>query len=256
VPGSVVHPSNYGNTPPSGIHYGAAAAPTTLGASAGEVQPKRGKAGFIIAGVLVVAAAGAGIAIVMTGKDVPANSGSAAASGSDPSTGSAGSSQIATPGSNERTVDKGSAGSAVTPPPPNTGSAGSAGSAAPQVGSAGSGSAVVEEPKLSTITLTTTPAGAEIFVDGVDQNKKTPAPFDVPRDKHAVTITLKLDRYEDVVLRNFSVDANVTDTLPAMKKKSGGTGRVPGAGNKGNTGNTGNKGGSGRRDDSGLERPE
>src|SRR3954470_7729052 len=73
VPGSVVHPSNYGNTPPSGIHYGAAAAPTTLGASAGEVQPKRGKAGFIIAGVLVVAAAGAGIAIVMTGKDVPAN---------------------------------------------------------------------------------------------------------------------------------------------------------------------------------------
>ena len=74
---------------------------------------------------------------------------------------------------------------AGTPPRPagsaGSGDTGSAGSATAQVGarqgSAGTGSAgsaAVVPPTVSQITLTTKPAGAEIFVDNGDQKKKTP----------------------------------------------------------------------------------
>ena len=255
VPGTLAQPSGIYGTPPSGIHYGAVPAPTTLGAAAGQVQPRRSKTGFLIAGVLVLAAAGAGIAVVMTGKDVPA------AGSSDPGSNVAGSNEVVTPGSNDKTVDKGSAttgsastGSATTGSA-STGSAstGSASTGSASTGSASTGSAagsavIPEEPKVSTITLTTTPSGAAIFVDGVDQKKRTPEPFEVPRDKKAVTITLKLEKYQDIVLRNFSVDGDVTDKYTMKRKSSGGTGR--------GSGNTGRGSGSGRRDDTGLERPD
>ena len=78
----------------------------------------------------------------------------------------------------------------------------------------------------------------------------TPQPIEVPRDKKTVTITLRLDKYQDRVLKNLSVESDVNDTFELKKKSSG----VPG---KGGTGKGSGKGsGSGRKDDSGLERPE
>jgi serine/threonine-protein kinase len=263
VPGTLQQPSGIYNQTPSGIYPGATPAPTTLGAAAGQVTGKKSRAPFLIAGILVVAGAGAGIAIVMSGKSV--ESGGTTQGSGDIGSNTAGSNDVVTPpltGSGDKTVDKGSAatgsgGSAVT-------AAGSGGSAVTQVGSAGSagsagaGSAVVvpEVPKVSVLTFTTTPAGASIWIDGVDTKKKTPEPVEVPRDKHAVVITFKLDKYEDVVLKNFSVDGDVTDKFP-MKKKSSSSGQS-GKGNtgKGNTG-TGKGSGSGKKgNDTGLERPD
>ena len=265
VPGTLQHPSGiYGGTP-SGIYQGATPAPTTLGAAAGQVGggKKKSRAPFLIAGILVVAGAGAGIAIVMTGKDV--KSGNGTTQGTDDNGSAAGSNAVVTPppnGSGDKTVDRGSAatpqtgsaGSAVTP------QTGSAGSAVTQVGSAGSaGSAVVvpEAPKVSVLTFTTTPAGAAIWIDGVDSKKKTPEPVEVPREKHAVVITFKLDKYEDVVLKNFSVDGDVTDKFPMKKKSSSSSGQTgKGTTGKGNTG-TGKGSGSGKKgNDTGLERPD
>ncbi len=251
-PGTLQPPSGiYGQTP-SGIYQGSTPVPTTLGAAAGQVTPKKSRAPFLIAGVLVVAGAGAGIAIVMSGKSSKPGNEPAIAS-NDPGSAAVGSNAVVTPppnGSGDKTVDKGSA---------DKGSA-DKGSAAAQNGSAGSaGSAAViipEVPKVSVLTFTTTPAGAEIFIDGVDTKKKTPEPVEVPREKHAVVITFKLDKYEDVVLKNFSVDADVTDKFP-MKKKSSSSGQS-GKGNtgKGNTG-TGKGSGSGKKgNDTGLERPD
>ena len=256
VPGTMQPASGYGTpTPGSGIYGsspsgvyppGSTPAPTTLGSAAGQVTPKKGKTGFLIAGLLVVGAAGAGIAVVLSGKSVESGGGTT-------QTADAAVQSPVTPGSNDKTVDRGSAGSATTPQTPQTGSAGSA--ATPQVGSAGSaGSAVVpEEPKISVITLTTTPPGAAIYIDGIDSGKVTPQPIEVPKDKKAVTITLRLDKYQDKVLKNYSVESDVNDTFE-LKKKSGGTVKV----NTGGTGkgSAGKGSGSGRKDDTGLERPD
>ncbi len=251
VPGTLAHPSGIYGPSPSGIHYGAVPAPTTLGAATGQAPPRRSRTGFLIAGVLVLAAAGAGIAIVMTGKDVPASGSGTASGSSETGSDTLGSNAVATPGSNDRTVDKGSAATGSASAGSAAGSAstaaGSASTGSASTGSAAGSAVIPEEPKVSTITLTTTPPGAAIFVDGVDQKKKTPEPFEVPRDKNAVTITLKLEKYQDIVLKNFSVDADVADQI-TMKRKSSGTGR--------GTGNTGRGSGSGRRDDTGLERPD
>ena len=267
VPGTLQQPSGiYGSQTPSGIYQGTTPVPTTLGAAAGQVTGrKKSRAPFLIAGILVVAGAGAGVAIVMSGKDSKAGAGTTQGS-DDLGSASTGSDSL-TPqpnGSGDKTVDKGSAttppptgsaGSAATPP---TGSGGSAGSAVAQVGSAGSAAVVVPEvPKVSVLTFTTTPPGAAIWIDGVDTKKKTPEPVEVPRDKHAVVITFKLDKYEDVVLKNFSVDADVADKFPMKKKSSSSSGQT-GKGNtgKGNTG-TGKGSGSGKKgNDTGLERPD
>ena len=243
LPGSLTPPSGIYGPPPSGIYPpGSAPTPTTLGSAAGQVSPKKGKAGFLIAGLLVVGAAGAGIAVVASGKDVESGGG-----GTTQTADAAVEQPPVTPGSNEKTVDRGSAAT------PQTGSAGSAtpqtGSAAPQVGSAGS-AAIPEEPTVSVITLTTTPPGAAIYIDGIDTGKVTPQPIEVPREKKAVTITLRLDRYQDKVLKNLSVDSDVNDTFE-LKKKSSGTGKGTGTG-KG----SGKGSGSGRKDDTGLERPD
>ena len=49
-------------------------------------------------------------------------------------------------------------------------------------------------PDMAKVTLQTTPPGAEIFVENVDQNAKTPSSIQLPRGK-AVKISFKLDGY-------------------------------------------------------------
>ncbi len=274
APGTLQPPSGIyaGQTPASGIYPpGSTPVPTTLGASAGQVTPgKKSKVPFLIAGVLVIAGAGAGVAVVMSGgKDDKAGGQGSGETGS-----ATGSNDVTTPptGSGDKTVDKGSASGSATTPPNGSGTttaqvgsaAGSAATGSAGTGSAATGSAatgsnagsavIPDAPKVSVLTFTTTPPGAAIWIDGVDTKKKTPEPVEVPRDKHAVLITFKLDRYEDVVLKNFSVDQDVTDSFPMKKKSSSVTGK--GNTGKGNTG-TGKGSGTGTKgNDTGLERPD
>ncbi len=117
------YPATGRYTPPPGtLGMAAAPNPTTLSSAAGqEVVRPRGKTGFVIAGVLVVGAAIAGVVVVMSGKkDRIATAGSGAV-GSDVQmhVGSA------EPVGSAMTVEHGSAGSAVVVT--NVGSAGSAG---------------------------------------------------------------------------------------------------------------------------------
>ena len=294
VPGSLHAPSGIyppGTSPsgiyppgasPSGIYSPSTPAPTTLGAAAGQVQARRGKTGFLIGAVLVLAAAGAGIAIVVTGKTVD--------KGTEVSAGSAGSADVgsANAGSDDHTVDRGSAGSAdagsanagsanagsadagsanagsanagsANAGSANAGSAdagsanaGSASELTADAGSANTGSAATQDgsaagsaaaPATSKITLTSTPAGAAIWVDGKDTGKRTPSSFEVDKAKGAVTVTLKLAQHDDLVLRKFKVTDDVTKPVKLAKKRTGTT--TPGRGS-----------GSGRKDDTTLERPE
>jgi serine/threonine-protein kinase len=187
--------------------------PTTLGASAGEVRPSGAKKGFLILGGFVVAAAAAAIVVVLSqgGKpELPAVGGSGsqiAESGSDGSAGTP--ADPAGKGSQAAGTDPGPG--SGTGPGPGTGSAatvepgggsqaaGSAGSAADAGSDAGSGSAPNPTlPELAKITLTTKPAGARIFVDGVELAERTPQPFTLPRGKKRVKVSLRLPSYEDL----------------------------------------------------------
>ncbi len=248
TPGAAAYPTPAPITPGTATYP--TPSPTTLSAAAGQVSPARSKTGLLIAGLLVVAGAGVGIAVVLMGKtaetSAPTTGIAAAGAGSDRAGG-------------DKTVEHGSA---ATPAPrgSNAGSAGSDGVATGSAGSgsAGSGSAGSADPvpaiEISTIRLTTKPSGAAIFIDGEDQHKKTPEPFQVPRSKHAVTITLKLDKYEDLTLRNFSVDNDVVDDYSLVKKRASGAPPTRG-GNTGRGNNTG-RGSTTRPNDTGLERPD
>jgi hypothetical protein len=244
----------YGS-PPSGIYGHTTPVPTTLGAAAGEVRPGKSKAGFLIAGLLVLIAAGVGIAIVVTGKKVEGEgSGSAVAAGvthdagsssmsvehdSGTATGSAEGSAGTATGSAGATT--GSAGTTTGSAGTTTGSAGTTtGSATTQVGSAGS---TPDVPTMSTITLTSTPSGAAIWIDGKDTGKKTPSPVEVERARGAVTITFKLAGHDDVILKKVSVAADAAKSAKLAKR--GPIRTNPGRGS-----------GSGRVDDTKLERPE
>jgi len=253
-------------TPPPGslTNSGVVAqSPTTLSAATGQVSAPRGKTGFVIAGVLVVGAAIAGVAVVLSGGSKKS---------AEPGTGSA---EIATPGSGSAgsgtvmTVQHGSAGSAVTPNTgsavvPTTGSAtgsavatnaGSAGSAvSPNTGSAatpntgsGTGSAAVL-PAVATLTLTSTPDGADIFINSAPTGKKTPATLQLPKTGK-VTIGFRLKGYEDLFIKEVALDSD-TITKDATLHKShsgGGTG-------KGSAHGTGK--GSAKACDTCLERPD
>jgi len=268
VPGSI--------SPPSGIYGHTSPAPTTLGAAAGEVQRGRSKTGFVIAALLVLVAAGVGVAIVVTGQKVDhggevagGDHGSAVAAGggsaikivergsadtgsADTGSATTGSATTGSASTGSATTGSASTGSASTGSAAtgsaSTGSAdaGSAaqagsGSAELQVGSAGGSAAV---PAISTITLSSTPAGAAIWIDGKDTGKRTPSPIEVDKARGAVTITFKLALHEDFVLRKLPVRGDVTKAVKLTKKRVTGT-TSPGRGS-----------GSGRTNDTTLERPE
>ena len=238
-PGSLGSPvTGHGNyaTPP----------PTTLGGAAGEYQQPRSKAGFMIAGLLVCVAAGVGIAIVMHDQGKPTEPTPAVATGTDtPAGGSDTTTHGVTP-----TIDASVAPVAVDAEVARVAiDAGDMTVAHGSGAGSDSGSATPSVPETATITLTTMPAGAEIFVDGVDQHKKTPEPFSVSRKLAAVAITLKLDGYHEMTIKSFAVADNATQTF-ALRKKSTvviphGTG--PGKGSA--TTPT-------HHDDTGLERPD
>jgi hypothetical protein len=138
----------------------------------------------------------------------------------------------------------GTPGSAVTSPAgSNTPAAGSvggsaevhAGSDGARTGSeAGSGGKEVAVDALSEIEVTSTPAGAQIFVDGVDTGKVTPSTLSIPNKPgmKPISITLRRKGYHDFTFKD--VDASKDSQQPADLVKAGsGTGRrIKGSGNK------------------------
>ena len=223
LPGALQTPSGiYQPTPAPGSVHGATPAPTTLGAAAGQVEGKRGKAGFIVAAILILAGAGVAIAVVAGGgkKDEgePADKPVVAVADAMPAV---------TPDAQERTVPPADAAAAVVDAAPLTIDA-------------------PPTPSLATIKIVSKPAGAAIFLDGKDSGQKTPAELPFDKTLGNVEITLKLDRYEELT-KSISVTADATETL-TLKKKSSGSSRPT---------NPGRGSGSNRRPDGdGLERPE
>ena len=246
-------------------------APTTLSAATGQVSASRGKTGFVIAGVLVVGAAIAGVAVVLS-------------NGGKKTEGAGSGSEVATVGSsgsaNVMTVEHGSAGSAVTTgsaTPTHTGSAttatntgsantGSAavatttGSATTTTGSAttntgtgtgsatGSGAGSTVLPAVVTLTLTSTPDGAELFLNGAPTGKKTPATLQVPKTGK-VTIGYRLKGYDDLFLKEVALDSDAITKDATLKKSHSGGGT--GHGSAHGTGK-----GSAKQCDTCLERPD
>jgi serine/threonine-protein kinase len=236
--------------PPSGIHP----KPTTLGAAAGEVQAGAGKRfGIILAVALLLIGAGTGVYLATRDRgetpdpDPALGSGSGSALVADLGSGSA-------MGTIEDPIDDpgpGSGSAAVQDPGPGSGSAAvkdpgqdpgpGSGSAAikdpgqdPGPGS-GSATTTVPERKLVKLKITTTPAGATVFLD----NKKlgiTPGTFEVPKGKGKGKLEIKLRGY-DANTEKIALDQSFERTIVLKKKRSGNTG------NTGNTGSTGNTGG-------------
>ena len=222
--------------------------PTTLGGSTGEVRPSGAKKGFLILAGLVVAAAVAAIVVVISGGKAPVvadgGSGSAiAGSGSSGSGSGSSGSAIADSGS-------GGSGSAGAVGDPGKGSdAGSGHTVGPGSGSqaagsatgsadAGSGSAAPPPtlPQTAKLTLTTRPAGARIFVDGVEQAERTPQPITVPRDGKRLKIVLRAPGYEDLEVPVTADGDRTSDYVLKLKKR----GQLPdpkrGSGSKGSGG--------------------
>jgi serine/threonine-protein kinase len=215
------------------------ASPTTLSAAAGQVQSSKSKTPFVIAAALVIALAGGGVFLALNGKKS-----NTIADQPEPDTGS------------EKVVamDKGSAGSAavVTPPPVTPDAAvvpvavdAAVAVATPDAGvkevTVNKGSAAVLEPQTASLTVTSVPSGADIFINGkLIPDKKTPATLTLPRGDYKVSVKAKghAEFKKTVSLKTDKL------TLEApLKKYTGGTG--PGSGK-----------GSGKQCDTCLERPD
>jgi len=220
-------------TPPPGtLTPGVTPSPTTLGAAAGQVQPQRSRTPFFIAAGLVVAlTAGAVFFILSNKKSEP---GTAAATGSQ---------QVQQPPQPP-----------PQPPPPSKGS--DVGSAAVATGSA-TGSAVTAPEKgsavtppthpdvtLSAVSITSTPSGADILINGAPIGKKTPSTLQLP--KVDVTLTLRLKGYEDMRKALVIKDDKVAFEAPLKQKKSSSS----------HSTTTGKKGSGTKSCDTCLERPD
>ena len=204
-------------------------APTTMSSAAGSrmgmaapaTQSRTGM--YVAAGIGVVVAAIVAIVIVVTGKDklpatgsntasdgsakVAVETGSGSSAGSNPgsSADSSGSAVAANAGSGSAVAANAGSGSAVTantgsgstqPTIPEPGSGSAAGSAAGSNAGSGTGSQTVAEDEKVDIDVVSTPAGARIYIDGVDTGKSTPATLNLPKTQgKKVNVSLKLKSY-------------------------------------------------------------
>jgi hypothetical protein len=230
--------------------------PTTLSAAAGEVHPPKSKLPFMIGGGVVIAAATVGVMLVLSkgGAKDAEGSGSSAAVKVLP-----GSDIPPPPAGSDKTVAKGSDTHVATGSDTHA-AKGSDTNVAP-----GNGSAVVVvpppvEPMTTKIAVHSKPPGAEILLDGIDQNKVTDATLEVPRAKKTVTITLRLKNYDELVVKDLALDKpELTETLALRKKHAGGgtaTVVVPGKGSGSATTTTTKGNGSTKSCDTCLERPD
>jgi serine/threonine protein kinase len=213
-------------TPAPGSLHAVATTPTTMGASAGEVQPRGGRTlGLFAAAGLLAVGAGTGIYLATRGGDDKPTAGLAApgdGSGSGSSTRVAAGPADAAPA-----IEAGGtgSGSAIA----GTGS----GSAIAGTGDGSGSGAVATVAKTITLTITTTP-GATISIDG---KKRAVATED--------TTTLELDRADRVVDVKVELGGHetlrgkislATDDSPSWLLKKKGSGGKTGGGQTGKTG--------------------
>jgi serine/threonine-protein kinase len=259
-------------------------APTTLGSATGQVQTGRGKAGLIIAALVVVAGAVAAI-IAVAGKDkVSVGSGSDVGSddrGSniavvEPGSGSDRVGTGAEPGS-DRTGGSagttGSAGTAGTSGPGSDKTGGVAvgsdkGSAAPvessgtgsdkttvasatdttgtgAVGSdKGSGEARTVHPEKVTIDVSSTPPGARVFIENVDTGKVTPTQLKFPRAPGKTHAITLKLKGYNNYTKSVDSGEDLKQKIELVKAKTGGVTMPSGTGNPGRGNGSGNKAGS------------
>ena len=214
--------------------------PTTLDSATGQVHRLGGKAGYILAGLVIAGAAIAAI-IAVAGKDKVSVEGASSASGTavaiddrGTAAGAGGGSGSATgagttgagatdpTGTGTGTTVAGTAGSATTgagSATPGTGADGSDAGATPGSGTAGtdpagggatgsgSGSSghrqTIVENESPEISLSSSPPGARIYVDNRDIDQTTPTRMRIPnKSATPITITLRLKGYESVSLRS------------------------------------------------------
>lgn len=109
------------------------------------------------------------------------------------------------------------------------------------------------------LTVTSDPAGAEIFLDGVDLGKQTNTTLVLPINHNKAQLRLKLKGYDDFVIRDVALDGDLAENA-ALKKVavssghgSGSSGHGSGSSGKG-SGSSGK--GSGHGNDTGLIRPD
>jgi hypothetical protein len=263
APGTLTHNTGHPTGHPTGV--GNAQSPTTLSSAAGQVAQGRSKTGFVIAGVLVVGAAIAGVAVVLGGSKKTENAGGGSGSdvavtgSADTGSGSAmtvahGSAAVVTntgTGSASVTTTGSAAGSAVVT---NTGSGAGSAAVTTNTGSAsgsGAGSSVVTPAPLASLALTSTPDGADIYINGAPTGKKTPATLQLPRAAK-VTIGLRLKGYDDLFIKEVALDSDQITKDAALKKSHSSSGTT-GTG-KGSAHGTGK--GSAKACDTCLERPD
>ncbi|HEV7558247.1 MAG TPA: serine/threonine-protein kinase [Kofleriaceae bacterium] len=191
-------------TPPPGTLQGlqglSTPAPTTLGGATGEVHRRTSKVPFVVAGLLIVTGATIAIAVVASGKSVEPVA-------TDP----AGSNKLTTGSDTTKVVTPPVGSDKVTPP---------VGSDKVGVGS-DEGSAVRTAPKITFVKIDSKPAGAEIYVDGIDSGHITPHTIEFPRNDKRVSFTIKLDKYEEHVFKDVVLDKDSTlelfDELKSVK---------------------------------------
>ena len=233
--------------------------PTTLGAAAGQMAGGgRSKAGFVIGGVIVAAAAGLGVFLVLHGGKGNAGTGSGSdvvGSGSSNvvsmSTGSGSGSATATV---QKTVEPAGSGSAVAT------KAGSGSGAT----AAGSGSAkpdiVKPDVTVMALTITSDPPGAEVFYNGADLHKQTPVVLHLPITHDKGEFRLHLHGYDDVVFRDVPFDGDLQEKATLKKTQvavpihhgsgsGSGSGKTNGSGSK-------NPGNNNPGNDTGLMNPD
>jgi hypothetical protein len=156
-------------------------------------------------------------------------------------------------------MDKGSQQQTPQPPPPppvdkGSAAAGSAAGSAMTVdkgSGATKGSAETKEVKdvvtLSAVTITSTPSGAEILINGASIGKKTPSTLNLPMGKD-VNVSLKLSGHADYKKAVAINDETIKLDVPLRKTSSSG---------KGGTGKGSGKGsGTTKACDTCLERPD
>jgi hypothetical protein len=202
--------------------------PTTLGAAAGQATgPKKTKAGIFIAGALVVAAAVTGVIIVVNRGGGESSAGTSSAGGGSSTTTGTGSAttQPQTGSATTQQTATNTTGSATTQPQTGSATTTSTGSASTGSATTQQGSATVKPPEwtMSNVSVTSTPADAEIIVKGYP-TAKTPSEITIPRGTAKEHITLKLDGYEDKTLDVVPDAENKKLDFGALKPKKHGHG--------------------------------
>jgi hypothetical protein len=183
-------------TPVPGSLTGVGGAPPAPNTGFGP-QPKRSKLGFVIAGILIVAAAAAGVFIVLNGKSKQVAQGSNDQGGTPPiaTVTPDAAMAMATIDAQDKTVTP--LVDAAPPPPPVSTTA--------------------------KITLKSMPVGAAIWQDGKDTGKLTPSVIELGKDVHKVQFELRLKGFQVRVLDDMDADAGdqtiALDLKPEEKKK-------------------------------------